>query len=731
MSRVKSCKHSETKQPRLKSCTALTLFTLAVPSLHAAETIKEQQLPEVEVTAQSTGHTDNYAPAVAEIGGKTPTALRDVPQSLSVISKDVLTAQGVTNLSDALSNVPGITLSAGEGGNIGDNINLRGYSARSDLFVDGMRDRGQYSRDTFFVESVEVLKGPSSMLFGRGSTGGVINRSSKKASLKAHNEAAVTLGTNDAYRGTLDVNRAIADKAAFRLSLMADNSHSDRDQIESENYGIAPTLRFGIGTGTEYSLSAVLQKSRNLPDYGLPIVRNQIVQVDRDTFYGLNDDQFNTDSGMLQFGFKHRYSEQVSLNNKLQFTQVDTDASPSPSRLFYYPNGDTKAKPVQVSNTAPLPDNVPLEWILAERYRRDREVSEKSLFNQTDLNVKFDTLGLKHELNTGVEVGHDDYKNQGYDWTGLPKTPLLDPQYESTPGTAKRTQGALTTSGANSFAAYANDQLALTDHWKLIAGLRWDRFKVGYEQVDAAGKLTYLESDNRMLSTRAGVLFQPDDIQSYYASYGTSFNPSAENMTLSAANQSVDPEKSTSHEIGAKWDLLDGNLSLTTSLYQVEKTDARTTDPLTDIITLDGNNRVRGFELGVAGKLTDLWQVMGGYSRMQSEILEAREANTEGNELANTPKNTFSLWSTYQPFTHWEVGGGLVYSSDRFVNNTNAVKLDGYTRYDATLAYRQTAYDVRLNLKNLTDEDYFNVASAGRATPAAGRSAQISLVYRY
>lgn len=715
---------------RLMGSTALSLLTLAMPGLQSAQAA-EAQLPTVEVRANQEGHTDNYAPALTELGSKTPTAIRDIPQSLSVISKDVMTSQGVTSLTEALSNVPGITLSAGEGGNIGDNINLRGYSARSDLFVDGMRDRGQYARDTFFVESVEVLKGPSSMQFGRGSTGGVINRTTKKANLKSAREAAITLGTEDNYRSTLDVNQAIAEKAAFRISLMADSRGSDRDQIESESYGIAPTIRFGIGSGTEYSLSAVLQKSQSVPDYGLPIVNNQIVPVNRDTFYGLTDDSFNTESNLLQFGFKHRYSDQVVLNNRLQYSEAKTDASPSTTPLYYYPNGDMKVTPLEVTAKAPLPAGTPLEWILIKHNRRDREINEKSLYNQTDLNIKFNTAGLKHELSTGVEIGHDDYENQAYTWTNLPLTPVLNPVYEATPLSSVRNQDQLTDSGADSFSAYINDQLALSAQWKLIAGLRWERFKAHGQQTTSAGAVTELRNDNRMFSQRFGALYQPDDSQSYYVSYGTSFNPSAENMTLTVANQSVDPEKSISNEIGAKWDLLEGNLSLTTALYQVRKQDARTTDPITTAVTLDGNNRVRGFELGVAGKLSDVWQVMGGYSRMNSKITAAKEANTQDKELANTPHNMFSLWSTYQPIPHWELGGGLVYSSDRFVNNTNLVSIDGYTRYDATLAYRQTAYDVRLNLKNLSDEEYFEVASNGRATPAANRSAQLSLIYRF
>lgn len=741
MSHVTSSQHSAQKQPRLTSSAALTLFALAAPSLvQAASRPNEQVLPEVEVsaTAASTGSKDNYAPAVTELGSKTPTAIRDIPQSLSVISKDVLTAQGVTSLSDALSNVPGITLSAGEGGVIGDNINLRGYSARSDLFVDGLRDQGQYARDTFFVESVEVLKGPSSMLFGRGSTGGVINRTSKKAKLQDITDVSVTIGTEDYYRSTLDFNRAIADDAAFRISLMTDSRGSQRDQIESENYGIAPTIRFGIGQDTEYSLSAVLQKTNSLPDYGLPVIDGKPADVNRDNFYGLTDDKFNTDSSLLKFGFKHRYSDNVTLTNNLNYSQVDVDAAPTPSpAASYYANGDFSQKPIAVSTatvlpagSVRLPANTPAAWINVSRNRRDREVTQKSIYNQTDFAIKFTTGAFKHELSTGIELGHDDYENQSYAWTGLPTTNLLNPSYQSTPDSAKRTPDTLVETGANSFAAYVNEQLALNSEWKLIGGVRWERFKAGSDSTTNKGVVTPLNSDNRMLSTRLGALYQPDESQSYYASYGTSFNPSAENMTLSTANQSVDPEKSISHEVGAKWDLLAGDLSLTTSLYQVEKVNARTTDA-NDIITLEGNNRVRGFELGVAGKLSDVWQVIGGYSQMQSDILAAKEANTQGKELANTPKNTLSLWTTYQLAQVWEVGGGLVSSSDRFLNNTNTATIEGYTRFDATVAYRQKSYDLRLNLKNLSDEEYFDVASASRATPANGRSAQVNLNYRF
>ena len=263
----------------------------------------ETTLPEMQIRGGAV--SDDYAAGVTTVG-KVPTPIRDVPQSVTVIPRAVMDAQGASSLTDVLRNVPGITLGAGEGSSIGNNINLRGFSARTDLFLDGARDRGQYYRDIFALDSVEVLKGPSSMLFGRGSTGGVINQVSKVPGLKARNEVSATVGTNHSLRVTGDLNQPLSDTSAFRVSIMAQDVHSTRDVMQNKDYGIAPTLRLGIGTPTEVTLSAFLTHNTDMPDYGLPPVNGKPADVDRHNFYGVTDDRTFQDVAEFSARVQHK-----------------------------------------------------------------------------------------------------------------------------------------------------------------------------------------------------------------------------------------------------------------------------------------------------------------------------------------------------------------------------------------------------------------------------------------
>jgi catecholate siderophore receptor len=663
----------------------------------------ETTLPEVKV--QDTTGNNDYAPARASVGAKTPTPVRDIPQTVTVINRAVLDAQNATTLTDALRNVPGITLGAGEGGVIGDNINIRGFSARTDLFLDGMRDRGQYARETFFLESVEVLKGPSSMLFGRGSTGGVINQVSKQANLRESTELGAGIGTDAYYRTTVDINRPLSETSAFRIAALAHTNESTRDVVDSKRFGVAPSLRFGIGTPTEVSLSSVHQRRKDIPDYGFPFAAGgtqqnpaRPIDKDRDNFYGYTNDKFDQDADVLTARIEHKCSPTLGLRNQTQYSTARVTAVPT------------------VISSAGVRD------------RREREVDDQSLFNQTDLIAKFATGSIKHTLITGVEIGREDFENQGYNWTGETTQNLDNPVYGPIPANAVRARSTFTNNTADTVAAYINDTLELNKQWKLTGGLRWDRFAFdGTALNNVTGATTSSSKTDTMLSHRLGLVYQPDDVQSYYVSYGTSFNPSAEALTLSADNQNVDPEENRSFEVGAKLDFMDGALALNTALFHVEKTNARRS----------GETRVSGFELGAVGRLAKNWQIFAGYTYLDGKIVNLNEVSggvqfsRNGNVLPNTPKHSASLWSTYRIGHSWELGGGAVYSAERLVNNANTAIIDGYTRYDATLAYLTKKYDVRLNLLNLTDKQYFDVASGGRATPATGRSLLATVTYRF
>jgi catecholate siderophore receptor len=698
-------------------CAAL-LVALTAPSVSAQEQ-KQEQVQENRNTSGATGQLlpaipvygeaeNDYATGVTTIGGAAPAPIRDVPQSVTVINRAVLDAQAATTLTEALRNTPGITLSAGEGGQIGDNVNIRGFNARTDLFLDGVRDRGQYSRETFFLESLEVVRGPSSMLFGRGSTGGVINQVSKQASLRDHAELGLSIGTDAYYRATLDVNRKLSESSAWRVAVLGHANESTRDVIESERSGIAGSLRFGIDTDTQIGLSAMVQRRKDIPDYGFPFAAGgteenpaQPVHADRDNFYGYTDDAFDQDANVLGVRVDHRFSPAFSLRNHTQYSKADVHAAPT----------------VIVSSGA--------------RNRRDREIDDESLYNQTDLVIRFDGGGIAHTVTAGVEIGWEYYENQAYDWVGETAQDFANPVYGPMPESAARTRTTLSDNESETLGVYLNDQMDLGRHWKLVLGVRNDDFEFSTMVTDGnTGDVTVdVDQNDSMTSYRGGIIYQPDDSQSYYVSYGTSFNPSAETLTLHERNQDVDPEKNRSVEIGAKWDLLEGNLSLTTAVFKVEKTNARSVDPATLLSQLDGEVVVDGFEFGASGRLTGSWRIFAGYTKLDGEIVDLTEIQSgaavsrDGNTLANTPEHTASLWTAYEFGGTWEVGGGAVYSSERLVNNANTSVVDAYTRYDATVAWHGDGHQLRLNLLNLSDEKYFEVASGGRATPATGAAA--------
>lgn len=700
---------------------AAALVSLAMaPGLAAAQTGETMTtLPRVEVQGQAIG--GDYAAGETTVGAKTPTPVRDIPQVVNVVPRAVIDAQQANTLTDALRYVPGITLSAGEGGAIGDNINLRGQSARTDVFIDGFRDRGQYTRDTFFLESVEVLKGPSSLFFGRGSTGGVVNQVSKAPSLRNHNDVGLTIGTEDYYRASVDINRAISETAAFRVAAFGHTSDSTRDVVESERYGIAPSLRFGIGTPTTVTLSSVHLRSEEIPDLGIPTIQGTKanpggpVHVDHDNFYGYTDDYFDQDVDAVTARIEHKFSPSLTLRNQTQY---------SSARI------DTRATNIHLDTAL----NV---W---ERGLRTREIDDTSLYNQTDLIAKFDTGGIKHTVVVGVEVGRDEYERTSFGPNDGTVQDLQNPVYGPLPSHIVQLPSSVTETDATTLAVYANDQVELNRHWKIVGGLRWDRFDVDQKAREVStGDVTKLEQTDEVLSGRIGVVYQPTLTQSYYVSYGNSFNPSAETISLSEANENVDPEENKSYEIGGKWDLLNGNVSLTAAIFRIEKSDARSLDPVTGEVLLSGETQTDGFELGATGRILPNWQVFGGYTYLDGEIerLDERDGRTgpivsrDGNDLVNTPKHNFTLWTTYFLTPEWELGGGLVYSSKRTLNNANTAEVGSYTRYDLTLAYHQKDYDIRLNVLNLTDKEYFEVASSSRAVPAQGRTALVTATYRF
>ncbi|AMV45385.1 TonB-dependent receptor [Paraburkholderia caribensis] len=697
----------------------------------ASQPSDSNTLPAVKVTGQTDNATD-FQPDKSSVGAKVPTALRDIPQAVTVIPKAVLQSQAANSFSDALRNVPGITIGAAEGGQIGNNINLRGFSARTDIYLDGFRDRGQYYRDTFNLESIDVLYGPSSLYFGRGSTGGVINQVSKEPTLKKRADVSVQAGTHDRYRTTVDLDTPITDTSAFRINAFGQSLGSSRDVMKNKDYGVAPEAKFGIGTPTEITLSALIQHNRDQPDYGIPPLNGHPAPVNRGTFYGYTDDRTIQDVQTFSARIKHRFNDDVTVRNQTQFSHYSTEARATNAASVLTGPLSTSTALSNGNFTTIDPSK-----LFVKLQGKDRNINDHSVYNSTDVEWKFNTGPVKHDLLAGVDLSHETYSNQSFTATSPGMTsntigvvPLINPPYTPRPANVKEVATNLAESSANGVGLYLNDTISLGEHWKVVGGVRWDRYEASIKNTINLPR--YATQTNYFTSVRGGIIYQPADWQSYYVSYGTSFDPSLEALTLTNGQQNLPPEHNKSYEVGAKLDLLGGGLSVTQSLFNIEKTNARTANP-DGSYTLDGDIRVRGYQLGLAGHITDKWQVFGGYTYMDGTILQAFDG-TQGKTPANTPRNTLTLWTTYLFTPHWEIGGGPTYMSSRYAANNNLVQVGGYTRWDAMAAYHAKRYDVQINVLNLTDKNYYDAlipSDGGRAVPGYGRTFLATLNYRF
>jgi catecholate siderophore receptor len=562
------------------------------------------------------------------------------------------------------------------------------------------------------------------MMFGRGSTGGVINQVSKEPELKSFGEVSATVGTDDRYRTSADFNQPLSDTAAVRVNMFAQDMHSTRDVTANKDHGIAPSLRLGIGTPTQITLSALLQRNHDMPDYGLPPVNGRPADVNLKNWYGLTDDHTDETVNSFNARLEHTFSPDVSLRSQLQYSQYTTNARETAASAVVTAAG------VTLDKTTGNPTDLPLQDLYAQLASHDRLIHDDTLDSQTDLVTKFDTGSFQHTLITGIELAHETYNNQGYTRNGLPLLSLLDPAEEATPTNVTTTVGNYAQSSANTVGIYANDTIKLNDQWTFVAGLRRDRFAA--DITNTVSLPAYAAQTVYFTSVRGGLIYQPSDTQSYYVSYGTSFDPSLEQLTLTNGTQDLAPEKNRSYEIGGKWNLLNDTLQLSSALFNLEQTNSRTETSSGEYV-LDGNIRVRGAEFGATGHLTDHWQLFSGYTFMDAKVIKAMDG-TQGNVPANTPRNTFTTWTSYTFAGHWEVGGGPTYMSQRYAANTDVVSVGGYTRWDAMLAYHQPRYDVRLNLINLTNKQYFDAliqSDGGRSVPGIGRTAMVTFDYKF
>lgn len=659
--------------------------------------------------------------------------LLDTPQSITAISSELMEDRGMTSLDGVLRNVPGITLGAGEFSWQGNSPNIRGFSSRNDMFLDGMRDFGSYARDPFNLDAVEVLFGPSSMAFGRGSTGGVINQTSKRAKAAASRAVHLNVGNADTRRVTVDVNQpfeAMGATNGLRLNLMKhDSGVAGRDGAENARYGIAPSLTLGLGSATQLTLSYMKQKSEHTPDYGLPWIAGEPAKVRQENFYGFGSDYLNTDADISTITLDHTINNNFSANAQIRYADYSRQ-----SRIT-----EPKVSSLVTAET-------PLDNVVVERNVFNGESKERMLQGQFNLLADFQTGSVEHSLVTGLEIANESSAPSFAFGIGVPSTSLLAPIDSGFSATALA-QRLKADSEANSMAAFVLDTIKFNESWQLMAGLRWDSFEIDYiaDRFEDDGTPIGREQIKRKdieKSYRLALVYKPVETGTVYLAWGTSFNPSSEGLSfinsgrnLTISNAYLDPETNETLELGTKWELLNGGLSVDAALFHIEKSNARVPDPENPgFNALGGEQEVNGFAINMVGTITERLSLSGGYTYLDSEQKKTTKLTVPpGAPLTNVAKNAFSLWLNYDIFDQVQIAGGARYLGARLATNAGLQKkVPDYWVFDAMAKYRVTEkISVKLNLTNITDELYYDQLHPWHVIPGPGFTSMLAVNFDF
>lgn len=737
------------------SALMMGLGTLAVGparALAGGAPVGEQELPtlKVQAAAERESGKDSLKANTTAIG-KGNQELRDIPQSITVITEKLIDDRALDTLKEALKHTAGVSFQAAEGTE--EDIRLRGFSLQStgDIFIDGMRDPAFYERDSFNWERLELLRGSASMLFGRGSTGGAANQVTKKPFLSNQHEVALTAGSGNYLRGTADLNFVTGQDAAFRLNAMVNTA--DNRGVPIDKRGIAPTFAWGIGTKDEFQVGLYHLENRNGIHYGLPWLTpgasggNFLWKTDPRNYYGAASDYNDTSTTQANASHTHRFGQGRELKTSVRLARYDRDQRASAIRFA--------GAALQPGGLAVTSDTFSDATVLT-RGSNNKIMEMDTGYVQSDYSGKHQWLGREHAVQAGVDFANERFSNFGASVPAgvnltKPTTTVGTPNDGGSVDEGARMLTKNRTFDAQALGVYAQDLVRVAEHWKLLAGLRWDRFQGTYDNLSTAAAPAnnpcgvqpnaQIERSDSLLSKRLGVLFQPTPLSSYHFSYGTSFNTSGDAYQYDAGSANVAPESSRNFEFGGKFDSESGDLSTRFALFHTTKYNERNRDA--DSVNacnyvLSGQRHAAGVEFDVAGRITPQWEVFASYAWIPIAAVDsssgAQGTEPVGSRPGLTPRHTASLWTTYQWTPDFRFGGGLTArSSDKPVGLalTSAVEGPAYVTFDAMAEYRWQKTLFRANLTNITDRHYADFLYRGHYVPSRPRTLLVTATHKF
>lgn len=739
---------------RLARAVSLAMLSLAAVHEAAAQEnagadSKATTLKEVRVTGQLPPETEakeTYQAVTSRIG-KGKQALRDIPQSVTVVTERLIDDRNLDTLKDVLHQTSGVTFLAAEGGE--EDIRLRGYSLQStgDILVDGMRDPAIYERDTFNDDRVEVLRGSASMLFGRGSTGGVVNQVSKIPFLIDRHEVTTTVGSGNYGRVETDLNFVTGAASAARLTAMKTAADNNGAGASINKEGAAGSYRWGIGETNEYLVSGYYLKNRNGINYGLPWLKpsatnsgNTLIDKDPSAYYGMDSDHANSDAVNGSFSHTHRLAGGGEIKTAFRAAKVKRDQRASTVRFA----GAT----LQPGGIAVTGDSISDATVLT----RGTQIKIQELDNQvmqSDYTDRFNWLGLRHDITTGVDFNHEFRTTFGLVSPASltkPNTTLGDddgsPAIDESLRSVRRSGEFDVYSGG----AYFQDLAQVAEHWKLLGGIRFDYVDGDYRTYGTADSnrgtiLSSLGRNDKLWSKRFGVLYQPTSSASWHFSYGTSFNTAGDTYQYDAKGSNTPPEKSRNIELGSKLDLFDGDLTTRFAIFHSTKYNERNNDP--DEIAANPNSYMlsaqrysKGFEADLAGRLAHDWEVYVSYTWIPVAKIK-RGSSTLANEGVGTrpgliPKHQGTIWTTYSPRGDVRLGVGLNGRTKMYPQQVNNFQVSGYVTVDAMVEYDVSRdLSFKLNGTNLSNRLYADSVYRGHYVPGKGRVFQLTANYKF